>query len=238
MTGWVAKRFWKTADVVADGAGFAVALDGRRVKTPAKAALVVPTRALARAIAAEWDAQGEKVRPETMPFTRTANSAIDKVAPQRAAVADMLAAYGDSDLLCYRADGPEGLVARQAQAWDAALDWAGARFGARLAVQTGVIHVPQDARALDLLARQVHALDPFRLAAFHDLVALTGSLVLAFAAAEDWKTPEAIWDLSRIDETWQEEHWGADAEAAEAAALKRAAFLSAKAFHDAACDRG
>ncbi len=233
MTGWAAKRFWSAASVVEDAGGFAIALDGRRVRTPAKAALVVPTRALARAIAAEWDAQIDKVRPETMPFTRTANSAIDKVAPQRAEVAAMLAEYGDSDLVCYRAEGPAGLVARQADAWDPVMDWLAAEHGARLIARSGVIHAPQDARALQHLADRVHALDPFALAAFHDLVALTGSLVLALAAAHDWRAPGDIWDLSRIDEIWQEDHWGPDDEARAAADLRRGAFLSAKAFWDA-----
>jgi len=233
MTGWAAKRFWREASVVADASGFAIALDGRRVRTPAKAPLVVPTRALARAIAAEWDAQGDQVRPETMPFTRTANSAIDKVAHQRAEVAEMLAEYGDSDLVCYRAEGPEGLVARQAAAWDPVLDWVASEYGARLVARSGVIHAPQDAQALRRLADGVHALDPFALAAFHDLVALTGSLVLALAAAHDWRAPGLIWDMSRIDEAWQEEHWGPDDDARATADLRRAAFLSAKAFWDA-----
>lgn len=232
MTGWAAKRFWSAASVIDDAAGFAIALDGRQVRTPARAPLVVPTRALARAIAAEWDAQVDKVRPETMPFTRTANSAIDKVAPQRAEVAAMLAEYGDSDLVCYRAEGPAGLVARQASAWDPVLDWLAAEHGARLVPRTGVIHAPQDAQALQRLADRVHALDPFELAAFHDLVALTGSLALALAAAADWRAPGDIWEMSRIDEVWQEEHWGPDDEARAAADLRRAAFLSAKAFWD------
>lgn len=233
MTGWVAKRFWREASVVDDAGGFAITLDARRVRTPAKAPLVVPTRALAHAIAAEWDAQADKVRPETMPFTRTANSAIDKVAHQHAEVAAMLADYGDSDLVCYRAEVPQSLVARQAQAWDPVLDWLAARHGARLVARSGVIHAPQDAQALQRLADKVQALDPFALSAFHDLVALTGSLALAFAAADDWRGPGEIWELSRIDENWQEEHWGPDEEAKAAADLRRDAFLSAKAFWDA-----
>ena len=131
MTGWKRKRFWKQARVVADGDGFAVELDGRPVRTPAKAALRLPGRAMAQAIAAEWDAQEDEIAPATMPFTRTANAAIDKVTPQRAEVAAMLAAYGDSDLLCYRADRPAELVRRQAESWDPALDWAATALGAR-----------------------------------------------------------------------------------------------------------
>lgn len=133
MSEWKQKRFWKTVGVEPEGAGFAVALDGRRVKTPAKAPLVVPTQAMAGAIAAEWDAQVEVVDPLSMPNTRSANAAIDKVTIQFAEVADMLAEYGDSDLLCYRAETPEELVARQSENWDAALDWAAEALGARLA---------------------------------------------------------------------------------------------------------
>lgn len=236
MSEWKLKRFWTDAgaDEAPGEAGFRVLLDGRPVRTPAKALLAVPTRDMALAIAAEWDAQEEKIDPTTMPMTRAANAAIDKVAVQHAEVADMLAAYGDSDLLCYRADGPEALVARQATAWDPALDWAATELGARLEVFAGVIHAPQPPEALARLSARVHGFSPFQLAAFHDLVSLSGSLVLGFAAAADWREAEAIWTMSRIDEDWQEEQWGHDEEAAEAADIKRRAFLDAKRFFDLA----
>ncbi len=130
--GWTAKRFWQAATAEATEGGFTVRLDGRPVKTPAKAPLVLPTLALAQAIAAEWDAQTGTVRPATMPLTRAANSAIDKVAPMRAEVIAELAGYGGTDLLCYRAEGPEALVARQAAAWDPLLDWAATALRAPL----------------------------------------------------------------------------------------------------------
>lgn len=139
MSEWSMRRFWKEAGVVPEDGGFAVKLDGRGVKTPAKTPLVVPTMALAQAIADEWDAQGEKVDPTGMPFTRMANSALDKVRTQHAEVADMLAAYGDSDLLCYRADHPAELIARQAAGWDPLLAWAAEVLGAPLAPRVGVI---------------------------------------------------------------------------------------------------
>jgi len=148
MSGWKAKRFWKEARAEACEGGFTVRLDGRPVKTPAKVALVVPTLAMAEAIAAEWDAQTGEVKPDTMPVTRAANSAIDKIVPQRAAVVEIVAAYGGSDLLCYRAVGPAELIARQAAGWDPLLDWAADALGVRLAVTTGVMHVEQDAAAL------------------------------------------------------------------------------------------
>jgi chaperone required for assembly of F1-ATPase len=228
---WAIKRFWAAVSVVPAGTGFAITLDNKPVRTPAKAPLVVPTRGLAQFIAAEWEAQTGKVDPGTMPATRISNSAIDKVIPQKDEVADMLAAYGGSDLLCYRADSPAALVARQSAAWDPLLDWTYARYGARLAIGPGVMPVPQDPAALELLAAEVIRQDAFQLAAFHDLVAISGSLILALAVIEGVRSPSEAWDLSRLDETWQEEHWGADDEATDAAAIKRAAFLHAARFH-------
>ncbi|MGC8202201.1 ATP12 family chaperone protein [Aliiroseovarius sp. PTFE2010] len=231
MTEWAARRFWKSTAVEKRDDGFEVLLDGRPVRTPAKAALALPSRQLAAAIAAEWDAQDETIDPTGMPYTRMANSAIDKVLPQHTQVADMLAAYGDSDLLCYRAENPQELVARQAQAWDPLLDWAAQTFAARLLPRTGVMHAPQDAASLDALARQVHAMSPFELAAFHDLVAISGSLVVGLAAIHEMAAPEALWEASRLDEAWQEEQWGVDEEAAELSAYKRDAFMVALSFY-------
>lgn len=232
MSGWKAKRFWKAAAVVPAGGGFGVELDGRPVRTPGKGALVVPTRAMAEAIAAEWDAQEGQIRPLTMPVTRAANSALEKVRPQREGVAAMLADYGDSDLLCYRAPAPEELAARQAEAWDPLLDWAACTFGARLVPVTGVIHAPQPPEALARLREAVLAHDEFALTALHDLVTLSGSLVIGLAAMEGHQPAERLWEISRIDEEWQAALWGRDEEAEAAAALKRAAFLDARRFHE------
>lgn len=232
MSEWALKRFWTEAKPAVTDLGYAIELDGRRVKTPAKVALIVPTPALADVIAAEWNAQEGAVDPTSMPATRLANAAIDRVANAHAEVAEMIAAYGDSDLTCYRADHPDGLVRRQAEAWDPALDWAADHFGARLAPRTGLMHAPQDPAALARLSEAVHALDNFRLAAFHDLVSLSGSLILGFAAALDWRPAEEIWQLSRIDELWQEEQWGPDDEATRLAGLKHADFLNAKRHWD------
>lgn len=232
MTEWRRRRFWTAADATARDGGFGIALDGRPVHTPAKAPLTLPTRALAAAIAAEWQAQGGEVDPRTMPLTRWANAAIDKVTPQRAAVAAMLAAYGDADATCYRADSPADLVARQAAAWDPLLDWAASALGARLRPVTGVMHRPQDGAALARLGARVDALDIWALTALHDLVGLSGSLVIGFAALHRRHPPDTLWRLSRIDETWQAERWGVDDEAAAAAARKRSDFLEAQRFHD------
>lgn len=230
MSGWVAKRFWTAAEVAKAEGGFAVHLDGRPIRTPAKAPLIVPTRALAHAIADEWQAQGEKIDPRTMPVTRAANAAIDKVRPQHAEVAALIAEYGGTDLLCYRAEGPVALVARQAAAWDPLLDWSQAELGARLAVTAGVVPVPQDAAALAALSARVAALDEFELAAVHDLVSITGSLILGLAVAAGRLSAEEAWDIARLDEAWQIEHWGEDEEAAAEAALKRQALLDAARF--------
>lgn len=231
MSAWKAKRFWKEAAVEAVGGGFTVRLDGRPVRTPAKALLVVPTSGLAEAIAREWDAQSGLVKPEIMPFTRSANSAIDKIIPQFDAVVEMLAAYGGTDLLCYRATGPESLVARQAAGWDPLLDWAATTLDVPLVATAGVMHIAQTPAALSRLHGFVAALTPFQLAAFHDLVAISGSLVLALALTRCRLTAPEAWALSRIDEAWQIERWGEDEEASASEAVREADFLQAARFY-------
>ena len=230
MADWAAKRFWKEAHVVPEGTGWQVLLDTRTIKTPAGAPLVLPTQPLAGAIAAEWDAQDDAIDPRTMPMTRTANSAIDKVTPQKRAVVSILSDYGATDLLSYRADGPRALMMRQSQLWDPILDWAASDLGARLAVTEGVMPVPQDGAALDRLTAPMLGMSAFQLAAFHDLVALSGSLVLAHAVTHGVHSPSETWDLSRLDEDYQAEHWGEDEEARHAANRKRTAFLDAHRF--------
>lgn len=231
MSDWAAKRFWTKVTVERDDTGFAVRLDGRPIKTPAKTPLIMPTQAMADAIAAEWDAQDERVNPLSMPVTRSANAALDKTGPQHAEVADMIAAYGETDLLCYRADSPQGLVSAQNMAWDPLLDWAETALGARLALVSGVMFKAQDPSAIKTLNTQVHALDAFELTAFHDLVSLSGSLILGFAAIRNHLSAEALWPLSRIDEDWQIAQWGEDEEASALAETKRQAFLHADRFY-------
>lgn len=233
MSGWAAKRFWKETSVDEADGGYQVLLDGRAVKTPANSPLVVPTKALADAMAIEWEAQDESIDPNTMPVTRMANSAIDKVTVQHAAVADMLAAYGDSDLLCYRATDPRELVARQAEKWDPILDWAVDSLGVQLKTVSGIMHEAQDARSVRKMSDLVHALSPFELTAFHDLVSISGSLVLAFAVARQHLNADAALELSRLDELWQEEFWGKDEEAQELVEKKRADFAVAAWFYSA-----
>jgi chaperone required for assembly of F1-ATPase len=230
MSAWAAKRFWTSAQVVALDTGYTVHLDGRAVKTPAKNPLIVPTQAMAQMIAAEWDAQTGLVRPETMPMTRRANSALEKVAPQIQGVVDELAGYGASDLLCYHALSPAELAARQQAAWQPWLDWAAHSFQAHLHVTAGINHVTQPAESLTALRREVARFDAFALAGLHDVVSITGSLVLALAVAQRQISPEQAFDLSRIDEAWQAEHWGTDEEAALLESHKRQALCDAAAF--------
>jgi chaperone required for assembly of F1-ATPase len=230
MSGWGPRRFWTDVSVrPADGGGHALWLDDRAARTPGKLPLVLPTAALAAAVAAEWQAQDREIRPQAMPMTRMANSAIEKVAPRLPEVAAAVAAYGSADLLCYRAPGPPELVRRQA-AWDAPLAWAAQRYGARLVLAQGVMPVAQPPQALARLGAAVAAHPPFPLTALHDLVALTGSLVLGLAAAEDHLPAAEAWRLSRIDEDWQAEQWGADAEATAAADARRLDLDLAKRF--------
>ena len=224
------KRFWENAGVSRAEGGYQVALDGRVLKTPAKAAMLLPTQGLAEMVAAEWNAVEAEVKPAEMPATRMANVAIDRLGEQFEAVADMLAEYGDSDLLCYRATGPEALVARQAQMWDPILDWASEALGARLRPVSGVMPHPQDRAALECLRKQVHALSVFQLAAFHDLVTISGSLVLAFAVTKSLLTLEESWERAILDELWQESQWGTDAEAQAFRARKRNDFFHAGRF--------
>lgn len=220
MSEWKARRFWKAASVEAEGGGWQVLLDGRPIRTPGKLPLVMPTRALAQAIAAEWDAQADVIDPNTMPLTRAANSAVEKVTPQFAAVADMLAGYGGTDLLSYRASGPATLAERQAAGWDPLIDWAARALRAPLKITEGVIPVAQDAGALARLRARLDDLTPWQLTALHDLVTLPGSLVLGLAVLEGRLDADAAHALSRIDETFQAERWGRDDEAEAAAAAR------------------
>lgn len=226
------KRFWKEAKAEIRDHGFGVFLDGRPVATPNKTPLIMPTLKMAEASAAEWGAQDEKIDPLTMPVTRSANSAIDKVATQQPEVAAMLAEYGGSDLLCYRAVGPVELIARQAAIWDPLLEWAAGEFGARLNVGEGVMHIAQDQALLSNFHAEVASFDNFALTALHDLIAISGSLIVGLAVTREVLTVEDAWNLSRVDEHWQVEHWGEDDEATATESKKKAAFEHAAFFYN------
>lgn len=230
MSEWKARRFWKAADIRPADNGWEVVLDGRPVRTPGKQPLLLPTAALARAIAGEWDAQAEVIDPNTMPLTRSANSAIEKVAPQFAAVAGMLADYGATDLLSYRAERPEDLIRLQADGWDPLIDWAATELRAPLRITHGVIPVAQDPESLARLRAEVEALDAFGLTALHDLVTLPGSLIIGLAVLRGRIGGEEAHRLARIDESYQNSLWGEDDEALAAAENRRQAILWAERF--------
>ena len=220
----VVKRFYEAVTVTEEPGGFGVALDQRPLRTPARAPLMLPSRALAEAIAGEWAAQGAQLLAPTMALTRLANTALDRVAGREAAVATEIAAYADSDLLCYRADGPQRLVERQAAAWDPLLTWAQQALGSRFACVTGLVHHPQPADALEALGRGLERQGPFRLAALHTITTLTGSAVLALALRDGAIAPDAAWAAAHVDEDWQIEQWGADAQAEARRAARRREF--------------
>ncbi len=224
------KRFYTAVTLAADEAGHAIRLDGRPVKTPARATLAIPSHPLARAIAAEWEAQGDKVDPRTMPLTGLANAAIDRVMPEREAFARDLALYGETDLLCYRADGPDSLVARQSAEWDPLLGWARQRYDVAFTIATGIVHQAQPPITIIRLAGAVLARDAWTLAGLSPLVTISGSLVAALAVAEGAIDPANAFAATHLDEIWQAEQWGEDHLATEARTARERDFLAAARF--------
>lgn len=214
------KRFW--SDV--SSAGGAIALDGKPVRTPGRAPLALPTQPLADAVAGEWRGVGETLDPRAMPLTGLANAAIDRIAINRPGFAAGLAAYGETDLLYYRADGPAELVGRQAAAWDPLLAWARGRYDVHFEPAVGVMHHPQPPATVARLADAVAALDAFRLAGLSPVVSVTGSLVAALALFEGAADAETVWRAARVDDDWQTEQWGEDELALRATAARRADF--------------
>jgi chaperone required for assembly of F1-ATPase len=208
------KRFYKNveASAAADG-GYTVLLDGKAVKTPKRAVLSLPNLPLAEAIAEEWRGRGETIDPQTMPLTRLAFAALDVVTPERQRIAVEILKYANSDLLSYRADNPQELVGRQAHAWDPLLDWAAETYGARLKAGFGIKHMPQSPEAIADLGQAITRYDEFELAALHTATTITGSLILALSLAEEEVNAEEAFAAATLDETFQAEKWGRDAEA-------------------------
>jgi chaperone required for assembly of F1-ATPase len=207
------QRFYRDAGFAERDGGYALTLDGRTARTPAKALILVPNRHLAGGMAAEWAAQGERIDPAAMPLTRIVNSTIDGVAKETAAVVDDIVRYAGSDLLCYRAEEPEALASRQREAWDPILDWAAAELGCRLNHANGIRFASQPDESLRAIRGKVEKYDPFRLAALHVITTLTGSAILALAVAEGRLEPESAWNAAHLDEDFQIERWGSDEEA-------------------------
>ncbi len=219
------KRFWEAVHVVEAGGGYTVTLDKRPLKTPLKRPLIVPTKALAAEIAAEWQAVEGKVDHATMPYTQFAHAGLDQAVDERAEIAAKITLYGETDLLCYRAEAPQELAKRQAKAWDPLLAWSAEALGAPLKTTSGIMHVAQPGASLNALAAHVQPFEGFALKALYDWVTISGSLVLGLAVAKGRLSAAEGWALSRVDENWQEEQWGVDDEAKAQADSKRDTFL-------------
>jgi chaperone required for assembly of F1-ATPase len=215
------KRFYKAVSVAEVEGGFGILLDQRALRTPAKRPLILPRQALAQALAEEWAAQADAILPATMPLVKLVSTALDLVVDKHETVAAEAAGYAGTDLLCYRADAPVSLVERQARLWQPLLDWAALRFDAPLRVTTGVSPVPQPAASLKALHAVLRDLDPLGLTAVADLTAVSGSLILALAVWDGEIDAEQAWNAAMLDEDFQIERWGEDAEAAERRARQR-----------------
>lgn len=224
------KRFWKVAAATEAEGGWSVQLDGKPLRTPARAPLVIPTRPLADAIVAEWQSAPDEFEPRDMPLTGLANAAIDRVASDPPAFARSLAQYGETDLTCYRAQTPAALAAAQAQAWDHLLAWARRRFDVDFRTTDGIVHVAQPSGTVKQLAHAVGALDPFRLSGLHPLVTISGSLVAALALLERAISVDECWQAASVDDRWQLDQWGSDFEAEARLNNQRLDFLNAARF--------
>ena len=218
------KRFWKDVSVAPEGEGHGIALDGKPVRTPGRAPLRLPTPALAQAVADEWRQVGDTLDPRAMPLTGLANAAIDRIAPAREAFAQGLAAYAASDLLCYRADAPEPLVARQRAAWDPLLAWAQTRYDVHFEPAEGAMPRAQPPATLTRLTEAVAALDAWHLAGLSPVVTVSGSLIAALALVEGAANAEQVWAAGQVDEDWQAEQWGEDTLAVQARETRRRDF--------------
>jgi len=220
------KRFYKEVGVAEADGGFAITLDGKPIRTPSRRQVIIPSRALADAVAAEWAAQGETIDPVSMPLTRIANSVVEGVVDRVDLVAEDLAKYFESDLLFYRAGHPEGLVAREAAHWDPVLFWAAETLGAHFILSEGVMHVKQPDEAVQA-ARAALPADAWPVAALHVVTTLTGSALLAVALAHGARDAGQVWAAAHVDEDWNAEKWGVDEEAAARRAARLKDFQAA-----------
>jgi chaperone required for assembly of F1-ATPase len=230
------KRFYEEASAAACEAGFSVQLDGRDIRTPRQAVLVLPSAGLAEAVAGEWAAQGERIEPATMPLMSLACTAIDQVAPNRGAAIGELLDYAGSDLLCYRAEHPGALVARQAGVWQPLLDWAARDLDAPLRVTCGIRHEPQPEDALAALRRTVEALDDLSLTALDCATRTSGSLVIALALHRGRVGADAAFEAAELDATFQIELWGEDPEATRRRAAVCADLAAARSLFELLSD--
>ena len=224
------KKFWKNITLESTDNAHAIRLDGRAVKTPMKSELILPNTKMADAVRAEWEAVDEEIIPANMPITGFANAAIDRISADRNGFIDSIAAYGESDLFCYRAESPDALVERQSQIWDKWLRWAQARYVINFTVISGIMHQPQPEVTLTKLKEAVAGLNDFQLSAASRLVAISGSLIALLALTEGEADADAIWPDLILDELWQEEQWGADEYAIKNRTDREADFMDAANF--------
>jgi len=220
------KRFYAEAGVLETDGGFAVALDGKPIRTPSGRIVTVPAREIADAMAAEWQAQQETIDPLTMPMTRFANSVVEAVVDRVQPVADDIVKYFHSDLLFYRAGHPEALVEREARHWDPVLFWAADALRAHFILAEGIAHVSQPQSAIEA-ARQALPHDPWSVAALHVVTTLTGSALLALALKHGVLDPDQVWAAAHVDEDWNADHWGVDEEVAARRAARLVDFRAA-----------
>jgi chaperone required for assembly of F1-ATPase len=232
MLGSAPRRFYKNVAVIQTELGWGVTLDGKVLRSPARNALDLPSRALADAIAGEWDAQTEKIQPHSMPLMQFAATAVDRIGPARASIVADLAGYAGTDLICYRATEPATLVERESQTWEPLLDWLRRRYDVSLSVTSGIVAIPQPQASLDALARAVDGFGDFALAALATLVYAAGSLVIALAVAEGELTAEQAAHAAQLDELYQAERWGEDKEALERRVGQLAELVAARRFLD------
>jgi chaperone required for assembly of F1-ATPase len=216
------KRFYDAASFLESAEGFAILLDGKTVRTPARTELCVAGKALAEGVVNEWNAQKDVIDPASMPMTTRANTALDRVRGRESEVVDELVEYAGSDLLCYRADGPEGLVALQSEHWDPVLWWIKSTLGAEFITQTGISHINQPAQSLEIIRGAFSGFDPYVLTPLHTMTTLTGSAMLPLAHLRGHLTKDELWTATHVDEDWQISQWGEDDEAIARRALRRA----------------
>ena len=225
------RRFYKSASIAPVEGGWGILLDGKPLRSPAKRPFVLPTEALAAAIAEEWQAQGEKISPSSMPLMQFAATALDRLADNRSGLIEEIAGYGRSDLICYRADEPASLVQRQEERWQPLIAWAAERYDITLNITAGIVVVEQPSHTLSTFRRVLEACDLFALTALAGATTAAGSLVIALAMAEDRLTADEAADAALLDELFQAEKWGSDPEAEQRRAAIRADLAAAKRFH-------
>ena len=230
MNSWKPRRFWSRTGIVEAEGGFAVSLDDRTATTPSGNALELPTRRMAELVCAEWNGQQGEIDPSSMPHTRLANTAIDRIGADKDVTVGALVGFAESDLLCHRAERPEQLVARQRNAWDPVIEWADRSLGVPLEVGSGVMPIRQRSGSLGRLRELTAELDPFVLAGLSEMVTLTGSLLIGHAVIRGRLEPEIAWNISRIDEQHQSERWGVDPETEGSERMRKGSFLVACAF--------